>query len=67
LIDAISPGRNGRLLQPDAEPGDFADAVVELVDDPVAYTALARSSRAEFRTRLNWETSVRAVLRAVSF
>jgi glycosyltransferase involved in cell wall biosynthesis len=66
LTDAIVPGRNGWLLPPDAEPSDFADVVRETLDAPVEYAALARSSRAEFDRRLNWDTSVRAILKALA-
>jgi glycosyltransferase involved in cell wall biosynthesis len=66
LVDAVSSGRNGELLEPTAGPDAYADAAIRLLTDPRAYRRLAANARAEFQVRLNWDTSVRRLLEKMS-
>ncbi len=60
---AVRDGVNGRLFPPRPGPAAIADAVQELLDQPDAYRALARSSRAEYERRLNWRDATGIVAR----
>ncbi len=46
---------NGHALAPGATAQDFADLILGYLDDPAAYQALRRSSRAEYEQHLNWD------------
>lgn len=43
--DIVRPGETGLLVDPGAPPGDFSDALIGLVDDLAARSALAASAR----------------------
>ena len=48
-------GENGILLEADAPPGKYADAVQGLIANPEQYRALAMAGRKMFESRLNWD------------
>jgi len=52
---ALTHGKNGFLLPPTADENDYASLITELFQDDERYSALVRSSRSEFETRLNWD------------
>jgi glycosyltransferase involved in cell wall biosynthesis len=54
---ALRDGINGMTFPEEAGGAEFADYVLELMGDPDRYRALARSSFAEYESRLNWSTS----------
>lgn len=60
---AVQDGANGLLFPPRPDPAAIADAVLDLLARPGAYRALARSSRAEYERRLNWDVATANVAR----
>jgi glycosyltransferase involved in cell wall biosynthesis len=51
----IKNGRNGYMLPLSASGEDYANLIVEKFSDKGVYDNLARSSREEYDTRLNWD------------
>ncbi len=61
----VRDGLNGQLFDRDSRPSDWADYIEALMIDQDAYRSLARSTHAEYSTRLNWRVAgetVRAML-----
>jgi glycosyltransferase involved in cell wall biosynthesis len=65
----IVPGLNGALV-PEGQDGEaFADAIAEMIADPVTYRQLRATSRDEYDRRLNWDhfgSSMAAVIAGVT-
>ena len=59
--EVVLDGRTGRLLEPEAGPEGYADAIAALAGDPERLAAMGRAARDDFETRLNWEAWARAV------
>ena len=57
----VSEGENGFVLPADATGRDFAEKVIELTRDEVAYARLVKSSRMAYEERLNWDAWGRSV------
>jgi glycosyltransferase involved in cell wall biosynthesis len=58
---AVSNGKNGYLLSADATGREYAEKIVELVQDGGVYRELVWSSRMAYEERLNWDAWGRAV------
>ncbi len=52
----VVEGKNGYTIPHDDEPSGYVERIVQLREDPDAYTRLAESARTEYEERLNWET-----------
>jgi len=63
LSTVIVDGVNGALMGPGARPHAYADFIARTMADPVAYRALAQSSRRRFEERLSWDVAVRDIKR----
>ncbi|MBV8337752.1 MAG: glycosyltransferase, partial [Alphaproteobacteria bacterium] len=68
VADNVQPGVTGSLIEPDAPPARFAEALITLVDDPDLRRRVAASARA-FALEQSWgaimETLRRRYQRAV--
>jgi glycosyltransferase involved in cell wall biosynthesis len=60
--DYVSTGINGFCLPPETPPSGFADAIRSTLHQKNGYEALSLSAFNEYRTRLNWETSVQTLV-----
>jgi glycosyltransferase involved in cell wall biosynthesis len=60
----IRDGRNGRLVEPDADAELYADVVEDVIRGD-AWEALCRSSRAEYDARLNWDAAAARALAVI--
>jgi len=58
----VRHGHNGLLLPLDAQPSDYADAIVTALSDRERYNAMARQAFTEFEERLNWGVFARKFL-----
>lgn len=58
----VRHGINGRLLPLEARGTDFADTIVELMEDPKGYREMALSAFADFNERLNWRVAGNTVV-----
>ena len=56
IPSAITNGRNGYVLPAGSTGEDYATRIESIFNNTKRYAALARSSRDEFETRLNWDT-----------
>lgn len=54
---AVNDGVNGYLFDPSVPAQEWANRIAALVQRPEAYAALCRSSYAEYRNRLNWDSA----------
>lgn len=61
--DIIRTGRNGALFSLDDTADRYADFIQEHLGDREAYETLARSSWAEYASRLDWAVGSRALVR----
>lgn len=52
----VRDGVNGHALPEGADVADFAAMIERYLDDPAAYGALCKSTRAEFDRYLNWDS-----------
>jgi glycosyltransferase involved in cell wall biosynthesis len=52
---AVSDGMNGYLLPPEAPGREYAEKILEIVQNPTAYDALVRTSRGAYEEKLNWD------------
>ncbi len=50
----VQHGETGLLLPLEAQPSDYADAIVTTFSDQARYRAMCRQAAAEFEERLNW-------------
>jgi len=64
--ERIKRGETGVLLAPDADDGEWADAVISLREDPAAYRRLAVGARQHFDVAANWERAASALVSALS-
>jgi glycosyltransferase involved in cell wall biosynthesis len=58
---AIKDGENGFLMAPEAQGKQYAQKILEILQNPSAYEALVRSSRAVYEDKLNWDAWGRTV------
>jgi glycosyltransferase involved in cell wall biosynthesis len=58
----VRDGSTGYTLPSDAPVSAWADLLSRDVDDPAAYRAMARASRADCEARLNWDAFGRRLL-----
>ena len=58
---AVTDGENGYLLPPDATGKQYANKILEIVQDSGTYERLVLSSRMAYEERLNWDAWGRAV------
>ena len=66
---AVRDGVNGYLFPAAADPAEYVKCILEIFGDTRRYRALAKSSYAEYKQRLNWERAgrqVRELLRAIA-
>ncbi len=61
----IRDGVNGQLFQVGVDPGVICDYIQTIFSNVSAYLDLARRTRGEFETRLNWTSSVAAFLEQI--
>ena len=61
----VRHGVNGYMLSASASGEDFAKEIKAVLDDPVCYQRLRQQSRAEYETRLNWDTWAQRLLAAI--
>ena len=59
----IKDGINGQTFALSAGPADWVRYISQMLDNPAEYRAMCRSSRREYETRLNWQTSCDSVIR----
>src|SRR6266566_695712 len=55
VSEVVRDGENGFLLPYEARGADYAEVVASLYRDEQRYVQLARTSRAAFESRLNWD------------
>ncbi len=65
IPNAIRHDWNGLLLDPNASPSDYADAIVSALEQPGHYRALCCQAFDEFEQRLNWRVFCRRFLELV--
>ena len=65
LPDTIVDGENGLLMDREASPADWADALVAVWGDQGRYKGLALSSHRRFEEVLNWRVAARRVLELI--
>src|SRR5205823_14631079 len=53
--EVIRNGENGYALPYSARGSEYAQIIAEIYQDDQRYTALVKSSRAAFESRLNWD------------
>jgi len=58
----VRHGANGYTLSSSASGDDFAREIKRVLDDPACYKRLRERSRAEYETRLNWDTWAQTLL-----
>jgi len=61
VAGAVMDGENGYLLPPDATGKQYAEKILDLVQDHGAYDKLVLSSRMAYEEKLNWDAWGRAV------
>ena len=61
VAGAVVDGENGFLLPPDATGKQYAEKILDLVQDHGAYDKLVLSSRMAYEEKLNWDAWGRAV------
>jgi len=64
--DYVRTGVNGVCLPPKSSAADFALTIRGILSDPARYEELALGGFREYETRLNWESSVRALVELCS-
>lgn len=57
----VRSGRSGALLDPNAPPSAYADAIAEGFLDATNYAALAASARDDYEKRLDWPRATAAL------
>jgi glycosyltransferase involved in cell wall biosynthesis len=62
VTDYVRNGVNGFCFEPGTQAGAFASEILRIMEDPVEYESLSVQAFAEYRDRLNWETSVRRLI-----
>jgi glycosyltransferase involved in cell wall biosynthesis len=61
----VRHGDNGLLLPLDAQPSEYADAIVATFSDPARYAAMAHRAFDEFERRLNWPAFTQRLIECV--
>lgn len=51
----VRDGKTGYTLPPSTQPQEWAAVLAKVIDDPVAYRAMAHASHADYLARLNWD------------
>lgn len=62
VTDYIRSGVNGICVEPGGSAARFAEAIRKILESPAEYEAYAARAFEEYRTRLNWESSVRQLV-----
>ena len=62
IPSVVRHGHNGLLLPLEAQPSDYADAIVTVFDSPERYREMSRNAFHEFEQRLNWTAFTRKFL-----
>lgn len=62
VTDYVRSGINGICIAPGSPAARFADEIRKMVESPAEYEACAARAFQEYRTRLNWESSVRQLV-----
>lgn len=65
VTSAIKDNVTGMTFDLSATPIEYADYIANLFNDTEAYKKLALSSFYEYKTRLNWDVSGRAILKLI--
>lgn len=65
VLDMIRDGENGYVLPYSARGSEYAHLIAEIYQDDQRYTALVKSSRAVFESRLNWDIWGSAVVQVL--
>jgi hypothetical protein len=60
--DGREERRHGRMFDPSAAPGEYADYIVAMLADQRGYERLALRAHAEYAQTLNWRTAASTVL-----
>jgi glycosyltransferase involved in cell wall biosynthesis len=60
--DYVRNGVNGVCLPVGTPASEFATAIQEILENPGQYEALCLGAYNEYQTRLNWQTSIRALV-----
>jgi glycosyltransferase involved in cell wall biosynthesis len=55
IPNAVYDGVNGFCLDVNANPKEYYNTIVQLIEDTEKYKALSKSSRALYLNKLNWE------------
>ena len=61
----VRNGVNGYMLPISASGDDFAKEIKRILDDPACYQRLRQQSRAEYESRLNWDTWANKLLATI--
>ena len=61
--DYVRNGVNGFCFAPEAPASAFSRKIRELLSDPPQYTALSQRAFSEYQSRLNWESSVKLLIK----
>jgi glycosyltransferase involved in cell wall biosynthesis len=61
--DYVRDGVNGFCLTPGSPPSDFAHKIRDLLSNAAEYEAMSTRAFSEYRERLNWEVSVKELIR----
>jgi glycosyltransferase involved in cell wall biosynthesis len=62
VTDYVRNGVNGFCFEPGTGAEAFASEILRIMEDPAEYESLSVQAFAEYRNRLNWETSVRRLI-----
>jgi glycosyltransferase involved in cell wall biosynthesis len=62
VTDYVRSGINGICIEPGASAERFAEEITKLLESPAEYEACATRAFHEYKTRLNWESSVRQLV-----
>lgn len=66
VTEYVRNGINGICIEPGGTAARFADAITSMLESPAGYEACAVRAFQEYETRLNWESSVRQLIRYCS-
>lgn len=65
IPEVIRDGETGRLLPPGSSGKEYAEAILEVVQDPENLERMRNAARLDFENRLNWGVWGKAVLERV--
>lgn len=63
---AVVEGKTGRLLDISAGPKDFADAILNLMENAADYHALCQGARQHYETNANWRVCVSRLITEIA-